>query len=252
MIAAIALAVAVAPPAPTDLNTRAEASTVIVLAGTSQGTGFFVEPRRLITAAHVVQGVRTVTLQWAPTLDRAPLTAVVVHVDANRDVAVLDTTDGQGAPLTWADTVPSLGSSVFAIGAPSENFQVTAGVLLAPSTPGYLRSSARAFPGNSGGPLVTADADVVGMVSARQETSNDSLAVPGSILRDVLSAVPDREPSPVQRDVPKTTSQSLAPWIIGLIAVVAAFLSLMLGLALKGHRRRRPTIVIRTEDLNNL
>ena len=137
-----------------------------------QGSGFIVSPDGLIlTNAHVVRGADEVTVKLT---DRREFKAKVLGQDDKTDVAVLKI-DASGLPTLPLGNTRQLavGEWVLAIGSPFgfEN-SVTAGVVSAKgrSLPDegmvpFIQTDVAVNPGNSGGPLINASGQVVGINS---------------------------------------------------------------------------------------
>jgi S1-C subfamily serine protease len=140
-----------------------------------EGSGFVYAPQRLMTNAHVVAGVRQPKVE----VDGQALPARVVLFDPARDVAVLYVPDLRRAPLGFAGQARASDSAVVA-GYPQDGpFTAVAARVrnrqTARSPDIYsegmvsreiyaLRSVVR--PGNSGGPLLSPDGRVYGVVFA--------------------------------------------------------------------------------------
>lgn len=159
--------------------------------GTHLGTGFFVSPHDVVTAAHVVAGATTVTVQGR--------LAVVVAFDANRDLAVLWT----GTPTSsWLslDAAPSSGQAAAIVGYPTggpERVQPAGveGTIVATGPDLYNRArvtrsivvlSAAVQPGNSGSPVVV-HGRAVAVVISRLVSGATTYAVPATALAPVLA-----------------------------------------------------------------
>lgn len=139
--------------------------------GTGSATGFFIDPNGyILTARHVVAGASSVVVRTA-TMQR--LTAYIVNYSETADVAVLKV-DGTAFPVLHlgdSDTV-NPGQEVLVFGFPlgdvigSDSVSVSRGIVsaLRPQE-GLIQIDAAANPGNSGGPVVTASGDVVGVLS---------------------------------------------------------------------------------------
>lgn len=164
-----------------------------------QGSGFIVEPDgRILTNHHVVAGARTIRVRLASgdVYERVRILAT----DERRDIAVLEVPgfDLPTLPLGNSDSV-RVGTSVVAIGSPLglENTVSTGIVSGRRSEPeGYelLQISAPASRGSSGGPVLTANGEVVGVaVSQMEGGQNLNFAVPINYARGLLSHV-DGEP----------------------------------------------------------
>jgi S1-C subfamily serine protease len=162
----------------------ARVSGVAFACGTSvTGTGFVIAPDRVVTNAHVVAGVSTPIVELPGTEARE---GRVVYFDAIDDLALIAVDD------LGADAIPVVppvapGTAAVVQGYPNGgpftmiNAEVlSAGAALVPDIYGdssALRDiyglAAQVQPGNSGGPLLTADGDVAGVVFARAEADAD-------------------------------------------------------------------------------
>ena len=173
--------------------TRARASIVKVLAGAggcghdSEGSGFVYAPGRVLTNAHVVAGMKTVTVQ-----DHGERSARVVLFDPDVDVAVLRVDGLTGAPLTFASTVAGPGRSAVVAGYPQDgpfdpeparvrDVERAYGKNIYGDDAGGHRVGrdiyslrARVRPGNSGGPLLATDGRVLGVVFATALDASDT------------------------------------------------------------------------------
>lgn len=137
----------------------------------------------LITNFHVVQeewdaGGRDVSLER----QSLKFGAKIVKVDESKDLALLHS-DEVFPRLTAGTTVPNVGTSVLAVGAPlGLEDSVTSGVISAlRNTPDgeRLQFDAPINPGNSGGPVVNAQKEVVGVATAKAaDAEGIGLAIP--------------------------------------------------------------------------
>lgn len=139
-----------------------------------QGTGFVVAPDLILTNAHVVAGTSTVRLETVVGM----ADAAVVHYDPLDDVALLRTTDLPLAPMQWADHDAANGDDAVALGFPrSGPFTATPArvtesiVIRGPDIYSETRHERRSYVlnadvqhGNSGGPLITPQGQVLGLV----------------------------------------------------------------------------------------
>jgi S1-C subfamily serine protease len=175
----------VAAPSPAiarSVGVRAAARSVVRVIGTAcglaiEGSGWVGAPEEVVTNAHVVAGEQDTTVQVE---GREPsLVAVPIAFDPTHDVAVLRVTGLQAPPLAMAGQAAE-GTSGAILGYPEDGpFDVQAGRIghtqqvisqnaygegpvLRLLTP--LRGLVR--PGNSGGPVVSADGRVLATVFA--------------------------------------------------------------------------------------
>ncbi len=144
-----------------------------------EGTGVVVVDKGLIlTNLHVVQGSRRIEVEFA---DGSVSDARVVTVQAENDLAVLqalDVPENLKAATMRSTEALNAGDQVIAVGfpfgiGPSVSSGVVSGLqreFQSPEGKQVLRNliqfDAAANPGNSGGPLVTMDGEVVGIVTA--------------------------------------------------------------------------------------
>lgn len=170
-----------------------------------EGTGFVFAPERLMTNAHVVAGTTSLTVRFGS----AALPARVVHFDPRADVAVLDVPGLTARPLRFADRPLSTGADAIALGYPEDGpfhaapLRVRGRVnMSSPDIYGQNPSRREAYtlrgdirPGNSGGPMITTQGEVAGMIfgasdDPRQETA---FALTAADLRDHISRGGDAE-----------------------------------------------------------
>ena len=139
-----------------------------VFAGGGIGTAFYVGNDEWITAAHVVENQRSVVLRNGAT----ELLATVKGGNLVADLALLEATgDGIVALRFGSLGEVGAGTTVFAIGFPlyeATESSVTSGVLSRveqyEDLGDVIVTDASVNPGNSGGPLVDACGDVIGMI----------------------------------------------------------------------------------------
>lgn len=143
-----------------------------------QGSGLVGPGGQVITNEHVVAGADEVQLRFDGDEWRD---VEVLGTDTYSDLAVLDPADPPAAaeplPFVETDPEPPVGTPVLAIGSPygftgSASEGIVSGVdRLLPAPNDFriadaVQTDAALNPGNSGGPLVTFDGEVVGVVSS--------------------------------------------------------------------------------------
>ena len=159
------------------------------------GSGFVVEPDgHVLTNYHVIEGAERVTVKLA---DGRSLRARIVGVDPPTDVALIKVdvdTPLPVAPLGDSDRL-RVGEWVCAIGNPlAYEHTVTVGVvsylgrkLYDASLDNYIQTDAAINFGNSGGPLVNARGEVIGINAAISwRASNIGVAIPINQARSIL------------------------------------------------------------------
>ncbi len=203
ILAAVLLHAAHAQPFdPEALYLRAAPAVAVVEAEgdgrRSLGAAFAIQPEGwLLTAAHVVRTAQEITAE----LDRTAYPARLVGYDARRDVALLRITPRRPLltlPLVSTDRM-RLGDPVAAIGHPRGRTRVmTVGTVteLRATLPGLLpgimiRFRGEVTRGNSGGPLLNARGEAVGLVVATsfEEGVRSGLAVSSDAILAVLPAL---------------------------------------------------------------
>lgn len=166
------------------------AQSVVRIGGTAYacgqnqtGTGFVVSTGRVVTNAHVVAGVDAPIVE-AP--NGQALEGRIVYLDPVDDLAVV-AVDGLTAPPLELSPPLAVGASAVVQGYPHGGpFTSGAAQVLAvssesiPDIYGSSRQSREVYslaavvqPGNSGGPLVTTEGDVAGVVFARSATDSE-------------------------------------------------------------------------------
>lgn len=166
----------------------------------AEGSGFVVAPQRVVTNAHVVAGMDGPRVQVGGQGDR--LDAEVVLFDPERDLAVLAVPGLEAPALALGDDLDR-GDEAVVAGFPLDGpYDVEAArvrrVLDALGKDVYGESSVQRHiyslrttvqPGNSGGPLLDVDGDVVGVVFARSsEDAATGYALTLDEARPVLEA----------------------------------------------------------------
>lgn len=152
----------------------------------SHGSGFLIsEDGLVITNHHVVQGNDKVNVI---TSSKVTLPAEVVAIDHKYDLALLKVVGAGYKPVALGNSANvKLGSEVTAIGTPRYtelNQTVTKGIvsgLREMEQKEYIQTDVSVSPGNSGGPLLNAAGEVIGIVSWKvsgQSYEGLSFAIP--------------------------------------------------------------------------
>lgn len=142
----------------------------------SRGTAWVYDESHLVTNQHVVTDANTVSV-WFD--DDGWREATVVGTDVYSDLAAIEVTDmpTDATPLSLVQQDPPIGTQVLAIGNPfgltgSLSSGIVSGLnrtLPAAndfSIPDAIQTDAAVNPGNSGGPLVDLDGNVVGVINS--------------------------------------------------------------------------------------
>ncbi len=159
------------------------------------GTAFVVDANGiLLTALHVVALADQISVRLP---DHPPLGADVIAIDIAHDAAVLrvpSLAHPGPAPLALGDgTSVQAGAGVVVVGYPLAQLDhptvtVNQGIVsVVHTTDGYIQIDAAVNPGDSGGPVLTLDGKVIGIVDASVEgAQNFNLALPIEVGRSLL------------------------------------------------------------------
>jgi S1-C subfamily serine protease len=144
-----------------------------------EGTGFVVAPQRVMTNAHVVAGTTDTTVEVTTSSNRIrQLDARVVSYDPEIDVAVLAVPDLDADPLNFAPAAATPGDDAIILGYPLDGpYTISAGKvrdriqLRGPDiydantvTRDVYTVRAKVQSGNSGGPMIAPNGEVLGVV----------------------------------------------------------------------------------------
>lgn len=164
----------------------------------ASGSGFLVDGGYIVTNEHVVDTGDTVYVRYAGTDWRE---VTVAGTDVYSDLAVIDvdTVPENTEPLSWASARPPIGTRVVAIGNPfglsgSVSEGIVSGVdrtLLGEngfSIAAGIQTDAAVNPGNSGGPLVDLDGNVLGVINSGGG-DNVGFAISAQLARRVIPAL---------------------------------------------------------------
>jgi serine protease Do len=181
--------------------------------GWGVGSAVVVGPGRVLTSAHNLRREETHVVF----ADGRTAAARLVALDADLDLAVLETDTGEVEPLPWApDASPAIGTPVIALANPGgRGLRATLGfVSSAPRSfrgprgrrvTGAIEHTAPLPRGSSGGPLLDAGGRLLGINAVRME-GGLILAVPVATLRERVDALL-RGQAPARR----TLGVALAP-----------------------------------------
>jgi serine protease Do len=161
-----------------------------------RGSGFLIDPSGLaVTNNHVVTGAALLKV-WVGG-ESEPRNARVLGVSECADLAVIDI-DGDGFPyLRWLQDPVSVGMDIYVAGFPlgDPQFTITRGVISKDEAGGEtswasvestLEYDATTNPGNSGGPVVTPDGQVVGVHFAGNSSTRQAFGIASSYARGVV------------------------------------------------------------------
>jgi serine protease Do len=143
--------------------------------GWGRGSGVVIAPGQVLTVAHVLRGDEV-----AVTVAGEVVEGRVLGVDADLNVAVLAVDTGEVEPVAWAAEAPAAGAPVFALANPGgRGLRTTFGLVSATGrgfrgprgrrVQGSIEHTAPLPRGSSGGPLVDADGNLLGLNAVRRD-----------------------------------------------------------------------------------
>ena len=145
-----------------------------------RATGFLIDGRGFIaTNAHVINNARNLIVE---NKRGDQFIAIPVYVNKSTDLAILKVTDTSFKKINMPYSIPrasaELGEQIFTLGYPKEEVVYGEGYLSAKS--GYsgdttsYQISISVNPGNSGGPVINRNGEVIGIISGK-ETNADGV-----------------------------------------------------------------------------
>jgi len=151
-------------------------SVLLVQTDDGEGTGFMIDDTHAVTNAHVVGEADTTAIRFS---EGRWTTGEVVGSDPHSDLAAIaiESVPESATPLSFAGEGAATGQDVVAIGNPF-NFDgsITAGIVSGvdrsiPAPTGFtipdaIQTDAAVNPGNSGGPLMSLDGEVVAVINS--------------------------------------------------------------------------------------
>ena len=158
----------------------------------------------IVTNNHVVEGAKQIRVTLS---DRRVLTGKVVGTDKLTDIAVVKVDAHDLPAISWGDSGKLRpGQTVLAFGSPFGvlQFSVTRGIVSAVNRPapfstdartpgGLIQTDAAVNPGNSGGPLVNAHGELVGINQMIATNSGSfagaSFAIPSSTAKAIATEI---------------------------------------------------------------
>jgi Trypsin-like serine proteases, typically periplasmic, contain C-terminal PDZ domain len=171
-----------------------------------QGSGFIVDGAGyVLTNAHVVRDSTDVSdRDISVTLaDGRKVPGRVLSIDNDTDLALLKIDADKLTPVRWGDSDQAeQGAMVWAMGSPfGLEHSITSGILSAKDRAGlagtayqhFLQTDTAVNPGNSGGPLVNTEGQVIGVNTAivGEAYQGISFAIPSNVAKSVFERLRD-------------------------------------------------------------
>lgn len=158
-------------PSPADIIARVTPSVVSISTDLAMGSGVVVGENGLIaTALHVVEDSSSITIGFS---DGSDVQARLLGEDLGRDVAILKVPRSDLSPIDFASSTDiRIGEPVSKLGYPSGYLEVSTGIISA-LLESYRLNGDRIQvttdinPGDSGGPVITARGQLIGILIAK-------------------------------------------------------------------------------------
>jgi len=183
-------------------NQMSDVSVPAVRVNKFSGTGFaLTADGYLVTSAHVIKGADSLLVEGR---DHQRYHAETVYADRKHDLAILRIKDRDfksfgKLPYTFKAGQADLGERVYTLGYPREDAVYGEGALSARSgydgDTAFYQVSIPLNPGNSGGPLLDAQGNLIGVVSSRQDdVLGAAFAAKSSYLVRLVDSLKNRQP----------------------------------------------------------
>ena len=182
--------------ASTDVVNKVFPATVLITAEDkngqpqSLGSGFLIAPNIIATNFHVIENSYSGYVKFVNKDEIYEIEGVVGY-DSSYDLALIKIKDNDGTPLPLKSPTVDIGQKVFAIGNPlGLEGTISDGIVSGLREIGdfsVLQISAPISPGNSGGPVVNENAEVIGVATFTfSEGQNINFAVPVKYVKELL------------------------------------------------------------------
>jgi len=174
----------------------------------STGTGFFVsENGVIVTSAHVIEGSSIIKVKIAD----KEYDARVIEKNVETDLAILKIDYNNTHHFKISDfNAASLGNKIYVLGFPLSNIlgsdiRLTDGIISARSginsNPTFFQISAPVQPGNSGGPILNSNFEVIGVAAAKLNEMATLFSV-GVIPQNINFGIKSEYIKPLLKDTP--------------------------------------------------
>jgi S1-C subfamily serine protease len=171
-------------------------SVVTIRTDISQGSGFIIASGSyIVTNAHIIEGATAASII---TYDGKTHAVTKIGEDSDMDIALLRISNQSYSPLILGDSdFVQIGEKVIAIGNPlGLQFSVSEGIISGVNRKGanglnaYIQTDASLNPGNSGGPLINVDGEVIGINNFKISGSeNIGFALESNYIKNAVNEI---------------------------------------------------------------
>ena len=162
----------------------------------SVGSGFFISETRLLTCAHVIEDSLKINFT-VPGKTKTNYGLKLIGASFDEDIALLETTDEFKSEnyLTISNNNFNISDNVTAIGYPlgDENIKASTGTISGRQD-NLIQTNVPINKGNSGGPLLDKNKNVIGINSAKivsSDVEGISYSIPSELINRILSNLED-------------------------------------------------------------
>lgn len=166
-------------------------SIFVIYSGQYEGSGFAIGENTIVTNAHVIGDMNGTVIE---TIDGKKIKAYVCLMDESLDIAILGVENIKLEPLKVGDISKiKVGDDIYAIGTPkSLDYTLTKGVISSKKRSmglhSYIQIDAAINSGNSGGPLLNNEGEVIGVNSMKvSDAEGIGLAISISDVTDFIA-----------------------------------------------------------------
>ena len=191
---------------PTSSNSRVSPDSSVKGNFSGSGTGFAISNEgHIVTNYHVIDSAKQISVQLSKVGIQKQYNAEIILEDKDNDLAIIQIKDSnfdsmKDIPYSFKENISKMGTKVFTLGYPligsmGESVKLTDGLIS--SKTGFqgdissYQISVPVQPGNSGGPLFDFEGNLIGVVNAKhQNTDNVSYAIKSGVLKNLVELLP--------------------------------------------------------------
>lgn len=151
-------------------------AVVTILLGNGHGSGFFITPALMLTNHHVAGNRAQVRIRLS---DGSEVIGRLLRTNSARDIALVEIDTPLAAALPLRTSLPGRAETVYAVGSPDDTGlagTITRGIVSQIRTDerglDWIQADVTIHPGSSGGPLLDANGNVIGIAAWARVDAN--------------------------------------------------------------------------------